>query len=235
VLVAILGLRVDRPLLHQVASGDAGAVKELTRRYAGLVYALARRMCLNTSEIEDAVQEVFIALWQSAGRFDPAIAGEDTFVSMVARRRLIDRRRRATRRSVEQATEDFSFTPAREAGGVGAGARDDDPGGSGAGGGIGGGGRELSDEARLAGELLAALRPEQQRVIQLAIGHGHSHEQISQILGLPLGTVKTHVRRGLIALREAMQNRGVGMNPRASGPEPHIGTSVDGRTERGED
>jgi RNA polymerase sigma-70 factor (ECF subfamily) len=221
---------VDKPLLHQVASGDEGAVKELTRRYAGLVYSLARRMCLSTSEIEDAVQEVFIALWQSAGRFDPAIAGEDTFVSMVARRRLIDRRRRAIRRSVEHATEDFSYTPARAAGGVGAGPSSDGPGGDGlrawAGvAGAAGGGREISDEARLAGELFATLRPEQQRVIQLAIGHGHSHEQISQLLGLPLGTVKTHVRRGLLALREAMAARGVQnshpeVNPRPGRAEP---------------
>jgi RNA polymerase sigma factor (sigma-70 family) len=188
--------RVSELLLHLVARGDQVAVKELTRKYAGLVYALARRMCMSQSEVEDAVQEVFIALWQSGARFDPSIAAEETFVSMIARRRLIDRRRRAQRRSVEQATEDLSYVA--------------QPGGSG---GEPGASSGLSEEARLATELLKTLRPEQQQVLRLAVGRGFSHEQISALLGLPLGTVKTHVRRGLIALREAMQKHRAGANP----------------------
>lgn len=189
-------------LLAKVAAGDPVAVKQLTRHYAGLVYALARRMCLSQAEVEDAVQEVFIAIWQASGRYNPQIAGEDTFVAMVARRRLIDRRRKAIRRSGEQATEDFSYMP--------------DP-GEDASGEVGRAG--LSDDARLATELLHKLRPEQQKVIRLAVGQGYSHEQISELLGLPLGTVKTHVRRGLIALREEMQKRRGGANPNAFGDE----------------
>lgn len=196
-----------KPILHLVATGDAAAVNELTRRYAGLVYALARRMCLNQSEVDDAVQEVFIALWQSAGRYDPSIAAEDTFVSMVTRRRLIDRRRRAIRRSAEQATEDFSYMP--DDGDAG------EPGDA----------LPVSEDARLASELLKTLRPEQQKVIRLAVGLGYSHEQISELLGLPLGTVKTHVRRGLIALREAMNNHRSGANPNV---RPHENTPQPG-------
>ncbi len=190
------GVRVNESLLHKVAAGDAGAVKELTRRYAGLVYALARRMCLSHNEVEDAVQDIFIALWQSAARYNPTIAGEDTFVAMVARRRLIDRRRKSARRRIEQGTEDFSFmvsdqTPASAPGS----------------------GAELSEDARQAAELLHTLRPEQQQVLRLAVGQGYSHEQISGLLDLPLGTVKTHVRRGLISLRSALQKQRSGANP----------------------
>ncbi|MBY0308684.1 MAG: sigma-70 family RNA polymerase sigma factor [Phycisphaerales bacterium] len=184
------------PLLHKVAGGDQAAVRELTRRYGGLVYALARRMCYSPNEVEDAVQEVFIAIWKSAGRFDASIAAEETFVGMVARRRLIDRRRRSIRRSVEQATEDFSYVPA---------SRDETLGQT----------PDLSEEAALARRLLAELRPEQQKVLRLSIGQGMSHEQISALLDMPLGTVKTHVRRGLISLREAMQKS----NPPTDGGE----------------
>lgn len=174
------------PLLHKVAEGDQVAVRELTRRYGGLVYALARRMCYSQGEIEDAVQEVFIAVWKSAGRFDANIAAEETFIGMVARRRLIDRRRRSVRRSVEQATEDFSYIPS---------SRDEGPQQT----------PDLSEDAALAQRLLSDLRPEQQKVLRLSIGQGLSHEQIAELLDMPLGTVKTHVRRGLISLREAMQ------------------------------
>jgi len=181
-----------------VAEGDQEAAKELTRRYGGLVYALARRMCYSQAEVEDAVQEVFIAIWKSAARFDAKIAGEETFVGMVARRRLIDRRRRSIRRSVEQATEDFSYVPAAEE------ARPSEQ-------------PEVSEDARLAQRLLATLRPEQQKVLRLSIGQDLSHEQIAELLSMPLGTVKTHVRRGLIALRDAMRKA----NPEAGdGEEP---------------
>lgn len=186
------------PLLHKVAEGDQQAVRELTKRYGGLVYALARRMCYSQGEIEDAVQEVFIAIWKSAGRFDASIAAEETFIGMVARRRLIDRRRRSIRRSVEQATEDFSYVPAAPDEGS-----QQTP--------------DLSEDAQLAQRLLATLRPEQQKVLRLSIGQDLSHEQIAELLSMPLGTVKTHVRRGLIALREAMQKA----NPDAgAGEEP---------------
>ena len=184
------------PLLHKVAGGDQAAVRELTRRYGGLVYSLARRMCYSQGEVEDAVQEVFIAIWKSAGRFDSNIAAEETFIGMVARRRLIDRRRRSVRRSVEQATEDFSYVPT---------SRDDGPEQTPA----------VSEDAALAQRLLSQLRPEQQKVLRLSIGQGLSHEQIAELLDMPLGTVKTHVRRGLISLRDAMQKA----NPEADSGE----------------
>jgi RNA polymerase sigma-70 factor, ECF subfamily len=184
--------RVSDLLLHRVAQGDQQAVLQLTSKYAGLVYSLARRMSYSQSEIEDAVQDVFIALWKSAGRYDPSIAPEDTFVSMVARRRLIDRRRRAVRRSVEQSTDDFSYHPA------GASPRSSTPAAE------AGDSAGLSDDARKAAAYFEDLKPDQQKVLRLSIGQGLSHEQIAELLSMPLGTVKTHVRRGLLALRARM-------------------------------
>ncbi|MBX9623103.1 MAG: sigma-70 family RNA polymerase sigma factor, partial [Gemmataceae bacterium] len=88
---------MTEPVLPRVAVGDPAAVRECIARYGPLVWGLARRLVPNPADAEDAAQDVFISLWQSAGRYDPAQAAEVTFVAMIARRRLIDRRRRARR------------------------------------------------------------------------------------------------------------------------------------------
>jgi RNA polymerase sigma-70 factor (ECF subfamily) len=169
-------------ILQRVARGEHSAVQECLDRYSGLVWSLARRFCYNQSEAEDAVQEIFLDLWKSAARFDPAIASEATFVAMISRRRLIDRRRRASRqpdaetigRNMVQPDE----SPERPA--------------------------EVAEQARVAARAMESLRPEQQRVLRLSIYQGLSHEKIAEATGLPLGTVKTHVRRGLIRIRELL-------------------------------
>lgn len=173
--------------MHRIAAGDESAMDDLLAAYGGLVWSLARKFCYDHAECDDAVQDVFFALWQSAARFDPSIAAEDTFVSMVARRRLIDRRRRHARQSAGLTEADVSLQAAPPS-------RDD------------------ADEPAARNELfehalnaLGQLKPEQQRCLRLSIERGLSHDQISQATGLPLGTVKTHVRRGLIALREELQ------------------------------
>src|SRR5436190_14026687 len=86
----------EAPLLGRVAAGDEAAVRECLARYGGLVWSIARRF--EPSDAEDAVQEIFLDLWKSAARFDRAVASETAFVAMIARRRLIDRRRTRGRR-----------------------------------------------------------------------------------------------------------------------------------------
>src|SRR5438105_2322200 len=77
-------------------------------------------------------------------------------------------------------------------------------------------GAELADEARRARAALGQLRPEQRRVLELAIDRGLTHEEIARTTGLPLGTVKTHARRGLIRLRELLQEPPPGGAPDAA-------------------
>ncbi len=168
-------------ILHRVATGDPAAVRECISRYGGLVWSLARRVGLSESEAEDGVQEVFTSLWQNASRYDPTIASETAFVATIARRRLIDRRRKVGRRP-------GAVTLSEEITG----------GGSAAGGG------EVSEQAARSAEALSRLSDEQQRVLRLSVYEGLSHELISRATGLPLGTVKTHARRGLIRLREML-------------------------------
>ena len=79
-------------LLQQVAAGQSQAVSEVIDAYGGLVWSLARKYFGRSAEAEDAVQDAFIAVWKSAERFDPEVAGESTYIAMIARRRMIDQR-----------------------------------------------------------------------------------------------------------------------------------------------
>ncbi len=184
-------------ILQRVARGEGGAINECLKRFHGLVWSLARRLGGPASDAEDAVQEIFIDLWRSAGRFDPSIASETTFVAMIARRRLIDRGRRRMRRPESAMIEetvsapDLPFDPV-----------------------------EIGEAARIADAAIKELRPEQQRVLRMAIHQGYSHEQISTATGLPLGTVKTHARRGLIRLRQSLAESGIAPESfRVPGPD----------------
>lgn len=175
-------------LLERIGGGDAGAVRECIDRFSGLIWSLARRAGLNGAEAEDAVQEIFVEIWRSAGRYRPDIASETAFVATIARRRLIDARRRIGRRPVTQALgEDGAAAPA--------GAPISDR-------------SEVNQEAARAAEALRQLSNEQQRVLRLSVFEGLSHEKIATATGLPLGTVKTHARRGLIRIRAMLEAGG---------------------------
>jgi len=164
-------------------------VRDSLEAYSPLVWSLARRLCRDRADAEDAVQEIFIDLWKSAGRFDRSVASEPTFVAMIARRRLIDRLRRTGRRVAPVTMPEGDVAVGRSE--------------------IPGSPAELSEEARTAVEAMKALSEDQQRVLRLSIMQGRSHAEIAQITGMPLGTVKTHARRGLIRIREALESAGV--------------------------
>jgi DNA-directed RNA polymerase specialized sigma24 family protein len=84
-------------ILQRVAAGDSSAVDDCLAQYGALVWSLARRHSPNYSDAEDAVQEAFLGIWQGAGRFDPEKGSETTFITMIVRRRLIDRHRKRGR------------------------------------------------------------------------------------------------------------------------------------------
>jgi RNA polymerase sigma-70 factor (ECF subfamily) len=155
--------------------------------YSGLVWSLARRFTRSTADAEDAVQEIFLDLWKSASRFEPERASEKTFVAMVARRRLIDLLRRAERRpQLTAIPEDVDFASDQQER------------------------LEQSVEASLAARALHALKPEQRHVLMLSVYHGMSHGEIVESTGLPLGTVKSHIRRGLAEIRASLAETAAG-------------------------
>ncbi|MFO0836349.1 MAG: sigma-70 family RNA polymerase sigma factor [Phycisphaerales bacterium] len=151
-------------------------------RFGGLIWSLARRMTPTHAEAEDAVQEIFVEIWKNAYRYDPGVASETAFVAMIARRRLIDRRRRATRQL------DKNGLPETEPSAAEPNEMTADE-------------REVANAAMIA---MSRLSDDQQRVLRLSLVQGLSHERIAGATGLPLGTVKTHARRGLIRLRELL-------------------------------
>ena len=169
-------------ILQRIADGDQNAVQECLNSYGGLVWSLARRMLRSQEDAEDAVQEIFLDIWKNAARFDPAQASETTFVAMIARRRLIDKLRLTQRRISADSLEDILSEPA------GGSAKD----------------LQMQVEGREAFRVLNELRPEQRQVLQLSIIHGLSHQEIADATGMPLGTVKTHARRGLLQARELL-------------------------------
>jgi len=170
-------------LLERVSRGDSEAVTALVQEYTPVVWAIARRQ-LGAQCAEDVVQEVFLALWKNAGRFDPALSSEATFVATVARRRVIDQRRRAGRGPTSELPDEPPAEP--------------DPGLERV---------ELCEEARAAETALADLPGKQREVLRLAIVDGLTHVEIAARTALPLGTVKSHVRRGLERVRSVLARR----------------------------
>lgn len=158
-------------------------MQECIDRFGDLVWSVALRLSPTRADAEDAVQDVFVDLWRSADRFDPAVATEATFVVMIARRRLIDRLRRASRR--------VNPAPFGEADPASTSAQIDRA--------------SMSEDAAIALKAIEHLSPEQQTALRLSIQHGCSHSQIAEITGTPLGTVKTNIRRGLIRVREIIE------------------------------
>ena len=173
---------MTQTILQKIARGDQGAVQDCLKSYGGLVWSLARRMLRNTEDAEDAVQEIFLDVWKNAGRFDPGQASETTFIAMIARRRLIDRIRHVQRRISADSIEDILAEPSVRSDKV----------------------MQTNVEAREAAKAMDQLRPEQRQVLQLSIVHGLSHQEIADTTGMPLGTVKTHARRGILQVREIL-------------------------------
>ena len=178
---------MEDPLLPRIAAGDSTAIDACIERYGDLVWSLARRLSPSVADAEDAVQEIFVDIWRNAGRFREEVAGEATFVAMLARRRLIDRLRKFRRevelRPIDEQALQFAAPPKTSP-------------------------AELADDTSRANACLEKLRSDERRVLELSIYHGLPQSRIAERTGLPLGTVKTHARRGLSQLRNCMQTRG---------------------------
>ena len=148
---------------------------------------MSRRYSASPAEAEDAAQEIFISLWKSAHRYDPTRASEAAFVATIARRRLIDRLRARGRRAPTVPLEEGEVVS-----GDGA-ARGD----------------AALDVMRVR-EAMERLDEQPRRLLEMAVLEGFSHAQIAERTGIALGTVKSHVRRSLIKVRQSLGARGAG-------------------------
>ena len=169
-------------LLAQVARSDEQAFAELYQRVAAAVFGLVSKVVRNPAQSEEVTQEVFVELWRTAPRFDPARGTARSWIMTCAHRRAVDRVR-----SAESAARRDDL----------AGRRDQ--------------GRPYDEvveqvEASLEREHvrrgLDALTELQREAVVLAYYGGYTHREISELLGVPSGTVKTRLRDGLIRLRD---------------------------------
>ncbi len=178
----------DFELMQRVSLDDEAAISALYDRFGPLVYRLAYQAMPTRADAEDAMQEIFVRLWRTAGRYDPKRAALVTWVMLLSRRILVDRMRRTQARIKTSA---MTEAVASQAGAPG----------------------PASDHAIESDERFATLMkridqlPELQKTVVLRsyLG-GQTLRQIGQELNKPIGTIKSALSRALVRLRE----RGVG-------------------------
>jgi RNA polymerase sigma-70 factor (ECF subfamily) len=169
---------LDTALLARICTGDENAMADLYDRYSGIVYGVALRVLGSTAAAEDVLQEVFLQLWRNPDAFDANRGKLAAWLSVITRNRAIDHLRK------RQPEEDIADLPIST-------------------------GVNLEDEAanRLAVEkvrgFLGQIPQDQRRLLEMAFFEGMTHSEIAGRTGEPLGTVKTRIRAGLLALRKA--------------------------------
>ncbi len=182
--------------LARVALGDRVAFATLYRSTRSHLFGVILRINSDRSQAEDILQEVFINVWRASQGFDAARSQPMTWLTSIARNRAIDSLRR---RKTEVQTVGLSV-PGRDGGDdidvLGATASDD------------AGPLDLligSARAREVTHCVEQLSPEQQQCIAMAFYQGLSHADVANHLSQPLGTVKSWVRRALLALKDCLR------------------------------
>lgn len=181
----------DLRLLLRVKSGDQSAFAELYDRYSALVFSMVVNIVKETAEAEDVLQEIFLTVWNKALLFNEEKGSVYTWIVTIARRKAIDRLRskelvnRGERMDEETAASipdaAYMANPLNAA---------------------------ISGEyERMMRSALTGLSDDQRVVIELSYYEGYTQEQISKRLNVPLGTVKTRMRQGLIRLRDTLQEQ----------------------------
>ena len=168
-----------------VGDGEPGALEVIFDRHGGPAFSLAYRMCGRRGMAEDIVQDAFLSLWRSGGRYDRSRGSVRSWVLSVVHNRAIDAFRRQ------------AVTAGRDVADAGAAAQ------------LPAAGRteaevERRDDARQVRTALETLPADQRQVIELAYFGGFTHSEIAKMLDVPTGTVKSRMRLGLSKLRIAL-------------------------------
>lgn len=168
----------DQSLGTNFAAGDEWALREAYARWSPLVFRLAMRSLGDRTDAEDVTQQVYISAWRTREGFDPSRSSLSAWIVGITRHRIADAHEARSRvRRIEDAlVAEASVRPA------------------------GSSGDEVVQRVMVAEEL-ERLGPVPRRVMQLAFYEQLSHSEIAETLGLPVGTVKSHVRRSLSRLR----------------------------------
>ena len=171
-------------LLVQTAQGDQDAFARMYDLISPRVFGLILRVLVDRAQSEEVLQEVFLEVWQSAGRFAPNRGQGRSWILTIAHRRAVDRVRSAqasTDRDAKIGTRDLDVAYDRVAEQV-----------------------ELKIEGERVAAALSSLPEAQREALTLAYYGGYSQSEIAALVGAPLGTVKTRMRDGLSRLRLEM-------------------------------
>ena len=169
-------------LLARCGLGDRAAFGRLYGLIGGKLYGVAYRILGNRSEAEEAVQEAFVKIWHSAGRFQAGRGSAQGWLISIARNQAIDllRSRRAPARDISQMFDLADPGPTPEASAVG------------------------SDDRRRIEDCLGALPSDRAQAVRAAYVEGWSYDELARRFEVPLNTMRTWLRRALISLRECL-------------------------------
>ncbi|WP_241980881.1 sigma-70 family RNA polymerase sigma factor [Cryobacterium sp. Hh11] len=171
-------------LLARVALGDQSAFGELYDQIAPRVLGLVKRLLIDHAQSEEVTQEIFLEIWQSATRYEPTRGGASTWILTMAHRRAVDRIRSSQAgrdRDTKIGIRDLAVAYDHVAETV-----------------------EVRIEHERVEKAMTRLTQLQRQAVSLAYYGGFSHSEVADMLHIPLGTVKTRLRDGLIRLRDEL-------------------------------
>lgn len=171
-------------LIARSSRGDEAAFAELYERTSSKVYGLARRVVRDPAQAEEVAQETYIAVWRESARFDAERGAALAWILTIAHRRAVDRVRSAES-SRERDTRFASLGDGTEYDVVEEAV-------------------SISLEAARVRKALSTLTEVQREAVMLAYYGGYTYKEVSELLDVPLGTVKTRMRDGLIRLRDTL-------------------------------
>ncbi|MEO3854074.1 sigma-70 family RNA polymerase sigma factor [Acrocarpospora sp. B8E8] len=170
----------DESLLAGMASGDVRSATVFVRRYQARVYGLARTIVGDPAVAEDVAQEAFVRAWRHAGAYDPRKGRATTWLLTITRNLAVD----AARLRREEPVDPHELVTTLLA------AQPPD--------------RDQQDEASVR-QALRDLPPEQARAVALVVFYAMTSKEVADLEGIPLGTAKTRIRRGLVKLRKRLE------------------------------
>lgn len=171
-------------LIARVARGDEASFEELYDAVAPRVYGLVRRVVRDPAQSQEVTQEVFVDVWSQAARFDADRGKALSWILVIAHRRAVDRVRTSqasTEREIRQGIKEYQESYDDVADTV-----------------------ELNLEGERVRKALAGLTESQREAINLAYYGGYTHQEVADLLKIPVGTVKTRIRDGMIRLRDKL-------------------------------
>ncbi|GGS80113.1 RNA polymerase sigma factor [Nonomuraea spiralis] len=172
----------DESLLAGMATGDTQAATALVRRYQARVYGLARTIVRESALAEEIAQEAFVRAWRHAAAYDARRGAVPAWLLTITRNLALDALRIRREEPVDPAvlmTRLLAVEPADEA----------------------------PQDEEFVREALRGLPPEQARAVALTVFYGMTGKEVAEIEGVPLGTAKTRLRRGMARLRERLKAR----------------------------